>query len=65
MLKITHTAAMIGPMPIFTILRNENSKPSVNMMKMTPISDHVWILCVSLTEGIYDMCGPVKKPAKI
>ena len=48
---MTLTAAMIGRSPIFTIFLKENSRPRVNMMKMTPMLDHVSILLVSDTVG--------------
>ena len=45
-------AAPTGATPILRIFLNENSSPSVNMRKMTPISDHVLIDVVSSTEGV-------------
>ena len=52
MQNITQQAAMTGPMPIFTIFLNENSRPRVNMRNITPMSAHVCMLPVSLTEGV-------------
>ena len=52
MQAIIMQAAPTGATPILRIFLNENSSPSVNMRKMTPISDHVLIDVVSSTEGV-------------
>ena len=45
-------AAMTAVPPTFTNFLKLNSKPNAKSKKMTPISDHVWILAVSMTEGV-------------
>ena len=52
MLNIVRQAAMTGPMPIFTIFLKENSRPRVNMRKITPRSAQVCTLAVSVTVGV-------------
>ena len=49
---MTKQALTMGVMPIFTIFLNENSRPRVNMRKMTPMELHVSTLSVSLTVGV-------------
>ena len=52
MQNMTLQEAMTGPMPILTIFLNENSRPSVNIKNMTPMSAHVCMLLISLTLGV-------------
>ena len=63
--RMIETAVMMGPVPILTSFLKENSSPKANIKKIIPMSAHVWILDVSLTDGKSVICGPAKKPAKI
>ena len=56
-------AAMIAAPPTFTIFLKLNSSPSANRRNITPISAQVCILAVSITEGVYGICGLARKPA--
>ena len=58
-------AAMTAVPPTFTNFLKLNSNPSAKRRKMTPISDHVWMLAVSMTEGVSVKCGLAKNPATI
>ena len=51
-----------GP-PTLTIFLKLNSSPRANRRKMTPMSDQVWMLAVSMTEGVSAKCGLAMKPA--
>ena len=59
---MVHAAIMAAP-PTFTIFLKLNSSPNANNKKMTPISAHVCMFAVSITEGVYAMWGLAKKPA--
>lgn len=63
--RMIETAVMMGLVPILTSFLKENSSPKANIKKIIPMSAHVWILDVSLTDGKSVICGPAKKPAKI
>ncbi len=65
MQNITIMAVRIGFIPMRTIFLKENSKPSVNIRKMTPKSPHSLMPSMLLTDGVYGMCGPARKPATI
>ena len=56
---------MIAEPPTFISFLKLNSKPNAKSKKMTPISDQVWILAVSMTEGVSVKCGLAKNPATI
>ena len=56
-------AAIIAAPPTLTIFLKLNSKPKANKRKITPISAQVCIFAVSITEGVYAMCGLARKPA--
>lgn len=56
-------AATTGFDPMPTIFLKLNSRPSVNMRNMTPMSAQVCMLPVSSTVGVKAMCGPARKPA--
>lgn len=58
-------AAIMGAAPIRMIFLNENSRPSANSRKMTPMSDHKCTLSMSVTLGIYGILGEARKPATI
>ena len=55
-------AMMAGP-PTLTIFLKLNSSPSAKRRKMTPMSDHTWMLAASITEGVRLKCGLAIKPA--
>ena len=61
--KMMVQAAMMAEPPTLTIFLKLNSKPRANSKKMTPISAHVLILAVSITEGVYGICGLARNPA--
>ena len=63
MQKMMVHAAMNGLLPIFNIFLKLNSRPRVNMRKMTPMSAHVCTLCMSVTDGMNWKCGLLMKPA--
>lgn len=63
--RMIETAVMIGPVPILTSFLKENSRPKANIKKTIPISAHVWMLDVSLTDGKNVICGLAKKPARM
>jgi hypothetical protein len=50
--KMMEQAAMIAVPPTFISFLKLNSNPKAKSKKITPISDHVWILAVSMTEGV-------------
>ena len=52
MQNITMMAVRMGCIPILTIFLNENSRPSVNIRKMTPMSLHSSIPSTLLTDGV-------------
>ena len=51
--------------PTFISFLKLNSNPKAKSKKITPISDHVWILAVSMTEGVSVKCGLARNPATI
>ena len=63
MKNITRQAATTGFDPMATIFLKLNSRPRVNMRKMTPMSAQVCMLPVSSTVGVRARCGPARKPA--
>ena len=50
--RMIASAAIIGAAPIFRIFLNENSRPRAKSRKMTPISLHTWMPCISVTLGM-------------
>ena len=58
-------AAMTAVPPTFTSFLKLNSNPRANNKNITPISDHVWILATSMTDGVRGTWGLAKKPATI
>jgi hypothetical protein len=58
-------AAITAALPALTSFLKLNSNPSANNRNMTPISDHVCMLAVSMTDGVYEKCGLARKPATI
>ena len=65
MQNMTAQAAMMGPAPMRNIFLNENSRPRVNIRKITPMSAQVCMLPVSATVGVKEKWGPARKPATI
>ena len=61
--KMMVRAAMTAGPPTFTIFLKLNSRPRANRRKITPMSDQVWMLAVSMTEGVRAKCGLAMKPA--
>jgi hypothetical protein len=61
--KMMAQAAITAVPPTLTNFLKLNSSPKAKSKKMTPISDHVWILAVSMTEGVSVKCGLAKNPA--
>ena len=56
-------AAMTGAMPIFRTFLNEKSRPSANSRNITPMSAHVWMSALSMTDIVRGMWGDTTKPA--
>ncbi len=56
-------AAMMGAMPIFRIFLNEKSRPSAKSRNITPMSAHVWMSVLSMTDIVRGMWGETTKPA--
>ena len=52
MQHITMMAVRMGCIPMRTIFLNENSRPSVNIRKITPSSLHSSMPSILLTEGV-------------
>ena len=63
MQKIIVQAAMTAEPPTFTIFLKLNSRPSANNKNITPISAHILIFAVSITEGVKGIWGLARKPA--
>ena len=61
--KMMVRAAMIAGPPTFTIFLKLNSSPRANRRRITPMSDHTWMLAVSITDGVRAKCGLAMKPA--
>ena len=49
--------------PTFTSFLKLNSNPRANNKNITPISDHVWILATSMTDGVRGTWGLLLKKA--
>ena len=54
---------MTGEAPIFSIFLKEKSRPNENKRNMMPMSAHVRMSVLSMTDMVYGMCGDTKKPA--
>ena len=52
MQKMLVQADMTGDTPIFTIFLNEKSSPSENSRNITPMSAHVFMLALSITDMV-------------
>ena len=52
MQKMMVQADMTGDTPIFTIFLNEKSSPSENSRNITPMSAHVFMLALSITDMV-------------
>ena len=63
--KTINATVILPDLPTFIRLLKLNSSPRANSRKMTPISLHVSMFCMSCTLGSNDTCGPVKTPAII
>ena len=61
--KIMVRVVMTGDMPIFTIFLKEKSKPKEKSKNITPMSAHVFMSLLSITDMVYGMCGLTIKPA--
>lgn len=63
--KMIVHAAINGVLPILNIFLKLNSKPNVNIRKMTPMSAHVEMFVLSTMDGKNANWGPQRKPATI
>ncbi len=63
--NIMVSVVITGVIPIFIIFLNEKSRPSENSRNITPMSAHVLMSTVSITDMVYGMCGLTMKPAMI
>ena len=63
--EIIVRAAMTAGPPTLTIFLKENSSPRAKRRKITPMSDQVWMLAASRTEGVRAKWGLAIKPATI
>ena len=61
--KTMMMAEMKGEMPIFRIFLMEKSNPSEKSRNMTPISAHVWMFPLSITDMVSGIWGDTMKPA--
>ncbi len=61
--KMMVSVAMMAGPPTFTIFLKLNSSPRAKSRKMTPISDHTWMLAASITDGVRGKWGLAIKPA--
>ena len=61
-MMMVRAAIMAGP-PTLTIFLKLNSSPNAKSRKMTPISDHTWMLAASITEGVRVKWGLAMNPA--
>ena len=56
-------AEMKGETPIFRIFLIEKSNPNEKSRNMTPMSAHVWMSPLSITDMVRGICGDTMKPA--
>ena len=59
------SAAMIGAMPILRIFLIEKSRPRAKSRNITPMSAHVWIFSLSMTDMVKVRLGDTMNPAMI